>query len=152
MMIKDVMSKKIVKIASSASLVEAAQLLFTHQISGLLVHDDYGNLVGVLSEKDLYRALYPSYKEFYENPAAAIDYAHNPGEMVLRAKEKKVVDVMSSKMVTVYEEDSAVKAGALMLASKINRLPVVDRNGHLVGIVSRRDIYQNLFQRELSLT
>ncbi|OGY79987.1 MAG: hypothetical protein A3B74_04995 [Candidatus Kerfeldbacteria bacterium RIFCSPHIGHO2_02_FULL_42_14] len=151
MKIREVMSKNIIKMKETANLLEAANVLFHHQISGVLVVNEAEVLIGLLSEKDLYRALYPSYREFYENPASLLDDTKNEKDMVQQAKEKLIKDVMSRTIISVHVDDPAVKAGALMLARRINRLPVLNDEGKLVGIVSRRDIYQNLFQSILDL-
>lgn len=151
MKIREVMSKKIIKTTQTATLFEAAKLLFKHQISGILVTDSADNLVGILSEKDLYRALYPSYSEFYEDPSSVLNYGKDSEDLVKKAKDQTVGDIMSTTLVTVSENDLAIKAGAIMLAKIINRLPVVNDRGKLVGIISRRDIYQKIFQKGLDL-
>ena len=88
MKIREVMSKNIIKMKETANLLEAANVLFHHQISGVLVVNEAEVLIGLLSEKDLYRALYPSYREFYENPASLLDDTKNEKDMVQQAKEK----------------------------------------------------------------
>lgn len=148
MKIKEVMSKDIITVRPNDTLFDVARLLFKHQISGVLVVNEYAELIGVLSEKDLYRALYPNYRAYYLYTATAEDYMGDIKNMIQRAKEKKVKDVMNKNIVSVSEKDLAIKAGALMLAKHINRLPVLNDKDKLVGIVSRRDIYQKIFKKE----
>lgn len=151
MKIREVMSKKIITIEQTATLLEAAKLLFKHQISGILVTDGAHSLVGVLSEKDLYRSLYPSYTEFYEDPSSILNYGRDCEDLVLKAKNTTIKEVMATELITVTENDMAIKAGAIMLAKVVNRLPVINERGKLVGIISRRDIYQKIFQKALDL-
>ncbi|MEK7077096.1 MAG: CBS domain-containing protein, partial [Patescibacteria group bacterium] len=62
MKVKDVMGKDVVTVSPETTYEEAARLLDGHKISGLPVVDKGGNLVGMLSEKDLFKALYPKYE------------------------------------------------------------------------------------------
>jgi CBS domain-containing protein len=150
MQVKAVVSKNIITIYEEATLLEAVRLFSDHQISGLLVVNKSKEMVGLLSEKDVYRAMYPDYHDFYTHPEAFLDFE----AMESRANEIKhcpVKQIMIRNVYTVSENDPLMKVGAIMLARHINRLPVVDRHGSLIGIVSRRDIYQAIFQEEFKI-
>lgn len=147
MKVEKIFSKNIIKIRNDSTIIEAAALLFKNQISGLLVVDAKDNLVGILSEKDLYRALYPDYKDFYSHPEACLDFE----EMESKAsniRDWPVEKIMTSNTYTISDQDPLMKVGAIMLAKNVNRLPVVNNEGKLLGIVSRRDIYQAIFKKE----
>ncbi len=147
MKVKEVMKKDIIRVPLGTSLEDVAKLLFKHQISGLLVVDENDKLVGIVSEKDVYKKLYPDYKDYYDNPEINLDFE----EMENRAhdvRHLKVEDFMIKNVETVSVDDPLMKAGAVILTKKINRLPVMDGD-KLVGIVSRRDIYQKVLQAEL---
>ena len=68
MKIRDVMSTDVVVIPVEATYEEATRILFEGQVSGAPVVDKEGRLVGVISDKDLYRVLFPWYKSFSEDP------------------------------------------------------------------------------------
>ena len=77
----DVMSTRAVTVSSKASVVEAAELMLAHRISGLPVVDDFGRLVGVISEADLLRrpeigtqgvGLDPELPSQFSNPAVSM--------------------------------------------------------------------------------
>lgn len=55
MHIKDIMQKKVITIQASATVEEAAILLYNHRIGGLVVVDDYGSVVGVITETDIFK-------------------------------------------------------------------------------------------------
>ncbi len=145
MKVKKVLSRDIIKIRNDAPVLEAARLMFHNQISAVLVVDANDSLVGLLSEKDIYRALYPSYTDFYTQPEAFLDYEKMESK-ASQIKQLPVEKFMSKNLYTVSEDDPLMKVGAIMLSKNVNRLPVLNSDGKLVGIVSRREIYQELLR------
>lgn len=145
MKVKQVMKKNIIRVPLRASLKDVAKVLFKHQVSGVLVTDEQGKLVGIISEKDVYRELYPNYKDYYKKTEMDLEDIESRVEEV---KDLKAEDFMIKEVETVSAEDTLMKAGAVMLAKKINRLPVMENN-QLAGIVSRKDIYQKILKTEL---
>ncbi len=149
MKIKDVMIKKVITVKVGQTLVEVAKVLVKNNISGAPVVDKKGNLVGMLSEKDLFHALYPDVRDIL------IDVRLWLGKQKIKhrvaAKRNLPVDkLMTKKVISVAEEAEILQAGSLMLTAKIHRLPVV-KNKKLVGIVSRRDIFRNLLKEDLEI-
>jgi CBS domain-containing protein len=105
------------------------------------VVDDDGNLVGMLSNSDLIvqesELHFPTVLSFL---GATIEIGHKHFEEDLRkALGSKVSDVMSSKPITITEDDTVERAATLMHEKDVSRLPVA-RDGKLVGIVSRNDV------------
>jgi CBS domain-containing protein len=149
MKVKEVMSKKVVKVKITDSLEQIAKILFEHQISGVLVINKQGKLVGIISEKDIYRMMYPTYDEFQDHPEIFLDHEEMEDKL-LHIRHVTAEKIMREEVLTVSPEDPVLRAGAIMLARNINRLPVVEE-GKIVGIVSRRDIYQNIFKHKLGL-
>jgi CBS domain-containing protein len=109
---RDVMVTSVVSVSPATSVDEAARLLTFHDISGLPVCDDSsGQVVGVVSEADL---------------------IGKSGETV-RA-------VMTAPAVTVRESTPLEQVAEQLTQQRIRRVPVVDMEGKLVGLVSRRDV------------
>ena len=140
MLVKDVMYTDIVCLKTSMNFLEAAALFLQNKISGAPVLDETGALVGVLSEKDLFRALYPSYQSFYQNPTPFLNEKELE-ETAEEAKEKTIGEVMTRRVVTTTPNTHVLKVGGLMIASGIHRVPVVE-DGKIVGMVSRGTIYR----------
>ncbi|PIR38599.1 MAG: histidine kinase [Candidatus Zambryskibacteria bacterium CG10_big_fil_rev_8_21_14_0_10_42_12] len=147
MKVRDVMQVRVITILPDAPYEEAARLLRVYNVSGVPVVDESGHIIGILSEKDLFRALYPNYADFYKNPEAYLDLEARE-KVVAHLRGKPVRDIMSSELTIVSPEDKVMKAGSIMLTKSVHRLPVVEE-GKLVGIISRRDIFKNIIQHHL---
>jgi CBS domain-containing protein len=113
MIARDIMTRKVITIRPEASAQEAAQLLYTHRISGLPVVDDHAKIIGIVTEADI------------------ISKVDREG--------LQVGDIMSREIIAVGEETPVDEIAALLTERRIKRVPVVS-DGKLVGIVSRADI------------
>ena len=113
---KDVMRTDIKTIRRSATLIEAAQMLLEHQISGLPVTDDSGLLVGIISE---FALLAITYEPF--------------------SCRQTVDDHMSRQVICVTPDTPLKELADTFILHRIRRLPVTE-NGRLVGMVSRREL------------
>lgn len=145
-MVKDIMKQDVMSVAPDSTLHEVAKLLIDKAVSGVPVVDDQGGILGVVSEKDVFQAIFPSYHDYYVRPDVWSQYDWSDADERLRLV--RVRDVMTHKVYTVEETEPVLKVGALMMAHHIHRVPVV-RNGKLVGIVTRKDIYQTLLRKAL---
>lgn len=150
MRVRDVLERGLIIIPHTATHEEAATILYRHNVSGAPVLDETQRLVGMISEKDLFRALYPAYAEYYENPAHFLDYEAREAN-AKDVRRKPVTDFMARHVYTIGPDDPILKAGGLMLAKSIHRLPVVDRDGTLLGIVTREQIYRAILERHLKM-
>ncbi len=147
MKVKDVMITSVVTVTPAATYEETARLLHKHQVSGLPVVNESGKLVGVVSEKDLFRAMYPLYAEYILEPHAYYNQELQEDE-IETIRKQPVEKYMSKQVVIIRPDESVLHAGGLMLARGIHRLPVVE-NGKLVGIITREDIYGTILKKHL---
>jgi CBS domain-containing protein len=144
MKVHEIMNREIIHIPIGTRYSEVIGVLRTHQISGAPVTNEKGELVGIVSEKDLLRVLYPYYESYYLNPEQYTDHED---------REKKASDIqnrpveqfMSLSVHTAAPDMPIMRAGSIMISHGIHRLPVVEK-GKLVGIVTRRDIYKKLIE------
>ncbi|WP_327123647.1 MULTISPECIES: CBS domain-containing protein [unclassified Streptomyces] len=140
----DLMTDEVVSVVPATSFKEVAKLLAQYNISGLPVLDEEDQVVGVVSESDLVnrqaaRHLVPS-----DGPDAGT--GTGTGTAVSSGAEFMAAEVMSTPAVTVHADETAPDAARLMMRSGVERLPVVDDEDRLVGIVTRRDLLR-LFLR-----
>ncbi|MFH1207578.1 MAG: CBS domain-containing protein [Patescibacteria group bacterium] len=150
MKISDIMTKKVITIPESATLMKAARVLADSKISGAPVVNGGGDLVGIVSEKDLFKALYPSHAEFYESPGLWLDL-DSLEEKTSDAADKPIVDFMNREVVTVSPDASLMQVGSIMLVRGIHRVIVVGQDGEIVGVATRRDIYRNILKNRLKI-
>ena len=135
--IKDVMTTRVISVTRDASFRTMAAALHEYRISAFPVLDDEGKVIGVVSEADMLA------KQALESEPKGM-----PGMIagLLRRKEHEKArgttagDLMTSPAVTVTPDDTLERAARLMYTRKVKRLPVVDANGRLVGIVGRSDL------------
>ena len=144
MTVGELMRTNVVSVTPTLPWREAAALFLAYHISAAPVVDDKGTLIGILSEKDLFRGLYPSFKDWVQTPEMYLNFdemEHHAAD----AMGKTVADVMATKVLTADKSTPVLKVGALMVSSGIHHIPVVE-HGVLVGIVGRGDIYRAILR------
>lgn len=137
MKVEDVMTKEVVTVRPDTSLKQVAAVLAERRISGLPVVDEDGEIVGVVSEADiLFKERGPAGRK-----GVLARLRHPFGtEGQLKLEARTAAEAMTAPAKTAVPWRSVATAAAQMLDSGINRLPVVDQDGKLVGIVTRADL------------
>jgi CBS-domain-containing membrane protein len=138
--VRDIMTADVVAVEVGASYLEIAALLRTHRISGLPVVDADRKVVGMVSEADLLAA--------GTRPGTGAQVpAPRPGRPAWRlqhtaprAAGPTAADLMARPVVVIGPDEPASTAARLMSGRRLRRLPVVDRHGHLMGILCRADV------------
>ncbi|WP_298136044.1 CBS domain-containing protein [Acidiferrobacter sp.] len=143
MLVKDVMTTNVRTARRDTRVRDVAILMCFHRISGLPVVDDDGAIVGVISEKDVLRAMYPKVDE-------ALRLAQTPHFEELEAEYRDVLNLhvdslMSKRVFTVAPTDPILRAVSVMFTHKIRRIPVAD-HGRLMGILSIGDVHKAIFK------
>jgi CBS domain-containing protein len=136
MKVRDIMTTDPVKVTGNTHLKEAARLMVRHRVSGLPVVDDGGKLIGILSEGDFIRR-----EAGRDRPQgiSLLDAVFGEGELQPVGAET-VAEIMTRSVVTITPEATVGEAARVMGRRSVKRLPVVDLEGELIGIVSRADI------------
>ncbi len=111
---------------------EASEIMKSEGVQRLPVLDMSGNLVGIVSEKNIINAS-PNGK------LSMVEFAHQLSLL-------KVGDVMSREVITVYTDDPIEQAARKMCDQDVSILPVIDYNGKLVGVVTRSDLFKLLLE------
>lgn len=136
-----------VTISPTATVEEAVKLMEEKGISGLPVVDDAGALVGILSEGDLLVRESPMKPPLFMTFLGSVIYFESPSQFHQHIKKSLgmlVQDLMTSKLIVTSPEAKLSEASDVMLRKKVNRLPVVDENQKLVGILTRHDLVHAL--------
>ena len=135
---REIMTREVVSVRPDTPLAEVAEAMGSRGISGVPVVDDAGRVVGVISEKDFLTHLgVAEPKNFMTLVASCLQ---SQGCVALPIKKRLAADLMSSPAVTVGPETSVKEIAALFTAKGINRVPVTDPDGRLLGIVTRGDL------------
>ena len=124
MFVSDILKGKggnVVSLTSEQPVGEALALLAQHRIGAVLVLDVGGGIAGILSERDLVRAM------------------HRHGRAVF---DKRVTDLMTTPVVTCSPKDPVGAIEGMMTAQRFRHVPVVEE-GKLIGIVSIGDVVKN---------
>jgi len=124
---RDIMSSKLIVAKESMNVEEALKLLVNNRITGLPVVNGQGQMIGILSEYDII-ARVGNHK--------SIDPDSFKG------------DLPYTKHVEAVDEDTTLEIILERFINlKVRRLPVLDKGGRLVGIISRRDVMKVLYYR-----
>lgn len=151
MYIKDIMTTEVVTVREDDTVERCANLLMTHELSALPVVNELGKIIGIVTEGDLIRRA-----SRIKGPAAlevlgGIFYLESPTKYIEDLKRSMgsfAKDIMSKDVITVGPDMVITEAATLLVENKIKRLPVIDTEGNLIGIVSRKDIMGFVFKPE----
>ena len=139
--VSDVMSARVATIAAGTTLREAAKLIESTGASDLVVQDEEGSFVGVLSEGDLIRALMPRTDQ---TDADAILEAFERLLINGRARAgERIESLMIRHPIVLSPDDDLLRVAEIMVTRQIRRLPVVSAN-RAIGSVSRADLCRAL--------
>jgi CBS domain-containing protein len=135
-LVKDLMTTPVVTVQPTTPFKEIVARLAEHGVSAVPVVDDGRLVLGVVSEADLLL------KEEFPEPEQDIPLWWTRRARLDRAKAAASVarDLMTVTVVAVAPDATVAEAARRMHTAKVKRLPVVDRRGRLVGIVSRSDL------------
>ena len=146
MRLRDVMTHNVFTLQPTQSVEDAVHFFVQHGVKGAPVVE-HGKVVGIVCEKDIFRALYPSVTEFYDNPELWMEEAELEGNAKQLAG-KRVQDIMSPGQITAAPDTPIMQAGAMMLAHRVHRIIVMESD-RLVGIATRSDVFRNVFKKFL---
>jgi CBS domain-containing protein len=135
---QQIMTQHVITVGADTTVVEAANTMLRHHISGLPVVDADGALIGIVSEGDFIRRAETGTEArrgrwltfLIGTGQIAADFVHAHG--------RKVGEIMTPKPLTVTEDTPLDRIVQIMESNGVKRLPVV-RGDRLVGIVTRSD-------------
>lgn len=119
-LVKDYMTKKREVVTSEDSVSSAVELMVDHDQGSVIVLDDNEKVIGIFTERDVLRHFLSNQSKFLR---------------------MKVSEVMSKPVTTVTEGTKISDALNLMNKKNVRRLPVVDKDGKMVGFVSWKELF-----------
>jgi CBS domain-containing protein len=149
----NIMTHNVISVRPETTILQAADLMLQHRISGLPVVDSDGHVVGIVTEGDFLRRV-----ETDTQPQRPrwVQFLLGPGRLAeeyVRSSSRKIEDVMTQPVHTIGEGMPLSDVVELMEHHRIKRLPVL-RDHKLVGIVSRANLLHALasLAREIEST
>jgi CBS domain-containing protein len=122
--IKDIMTKDVISVKRQTPIYQAVEILLKNEITGMPVIEDNMTLSGVITEKDCIRLFYADEDE----------------------KNKTVEYFMTRPAVYYKEDDSLQTICDFMMINYFRRVPVISKEGKVVGIVSRPDVLKYILK------
>jgi CBS domain-containing protein len=140
--VAEVMRRDVTTVHGDSPLTEVVELLLDKDFTAVPVTDEQGKVVGMVSDSDLLTrggmAVTIRLKRAVD--AEFVRELHQS----LENPDRRVSEVMTGKVVTIGPDILLGQAAKLMVERHLKRLPVVDENGRLVGILGRLDVLNTI--------
>ncbi len=127
MNVRDVVRSPAITCPPQASISDAASLMREYEVGSVVVADEHGHVVGIATDRDVV--------------VRGVSHSLGPGA--------PIADVMTTDVVWINEDADIFEAATSMVAGTFRRLPALDANGHLTGVVSLDDL-ASLFVMEVT--
>lgn len=144
------MEKEVIKFQVDDRIIDVAGSLRENKISGAPVVDKEDKLVGIISEGDIMRLIevhsphinliLPAPLDLIELPVRMKYEMDEIAEDMNKAASLLIGEIMTKKVVTIKPDADISDAAQLMDTHDVKRLPVVESDGKMVGIITRGDI------------
>jgi CBS domain-containing protein len=129
--VKDYMTKKLVTCRKTDSLRFALNMMNRNNISRLVVTDNKGTPIGIISTNDFLK-----HSDYFSNgQTRSRDYL-----LPLKSQNLQVRDLLTEELLTIEEGEDLATAASIMIKNKISGIPVVDSETNLVGVIDKSDI------------
>jgi CBS domain-containing protein len=140
--VRAVMTREVVSVTPDTPLADVMDLLLGRLFTAVPVVDEAGHVLGIVSDGDLMaRGGLPQRLGLTER----LDPATLTAQLAeLRQAGRLAREVMTSPTLTVREDAALAHAVSLMVARQVKRMPVVDGQGRLVGMLSRLDVLKTV--------
>jgi len=144
---KDIMTTDVVTFKKDVGVKEAAKIFAERHIGGAPVVDEDDRLIGLISESDLIsqdvKLKFPTFVHLLDSYIFLQSQRHFE-EKLRRAAAAKVGELMSEDVYAVTPETSVEEIATRMVEKQIGRIPVIDTDRRIVGIITKGDIVRTL--------
>lgn len=146
---KDIMTTD-VKVAKQTDTIKSiAKILIHEKIGGLPVVDEDNRVVGIISETDIIKkekhVAAPEFITFLQGVIYLEDFKKMEKD-IQDIAAVQVKDLMSKEVIKVYEDDTFDDVANIMIKKSVNRVPVVDNDNKIKGIICRYDIIKSMYE------
>ena len=143
--VEEVMTSEVVFVVRKTPLREVAELMAQRRVSGVPVLEADGAVAGVISETDFLLTMGDGKSQSFME--IVTDCLSGGRCLAAPMRAQTAEDIMSSPAVTVSPETPLMDVANIMATQRINRVPVLDKAGKLIGIASRADVVRSSLVR-----
>lgn len=148
---RDIMNRKVISVDPGTPVHEIYRIFLKNNIMGVPVVDKGNKVIGIVTERDL-----AVREEEIGTPASvnllgSIIYLEDMDKYAGQMKKKLgqlAIDVMTSPAKIMYEQSTLAEILEFMDKNRINRVPVLDNEDKLCGIITRTDIIKELIKEK----
>lgn len=148
---RDIMTENVITVKKDSSIEDLSEVLLKNKISGVPVTDSDGKIAGIVTEADIIvqdtDLHFPRYFKLLD-AIIYLDSLNRFRDSLKKHLATKVEDIMVKKVRTISPDTTVSDIAELMLELKVNRLPVVDEDDNILGIVTRADIVRSMIPKE----
>ncbi len=143
---QDIMTREVITVAPDTPVREVARTLYDHHISGTVVVDDEGAVIGVVTESDL---IDRNKKVHIPTVVSILDsfvFLESPEKLERDIKKMAAVnagDLCSRKLISVTPDTPLDEVATLMAEKRVHTLPVME-DGELRGVIGKADIIRTI--------
>lgn len=140
---RDLMRRDLTSVDLDATVAQVIYLLHQSGHSSLPVVDEEGRVVGVVSERDLIRAVLPGYVDMLQSAA----FLPSLDQLSRRLREiggRQVAELLVGDVVFARPDDNDLYLADLLIRKGLKQIPVLDEEKRLVGVVRRIDLLHRL--------
>lgn len=124
------MCSPVLSIRAESPISLAHSMMIEHHIRRLVVVNEDNQLVGIVTSGDVREA----------SPSDATTFSI--WELTYLLGQMTVGNIMTHDVITIHPDESIINAAQLMLNHKVGGLPVINKNGELIGIITESDIFR----------
>ena len=144
MWVKDYMFNKVYTISPDKTISEAVKIMVANKTNSLIVVDENYKPIGILSSRTLIKEVVPAYLK--DDPNFSKFGAEGTFDKYAnKMKDKKIKYVMHTDTHILSEDDAMIEAAAYSISAARRILPVVDKEGRLIGAITRTCIKNALY-------
>lgn len=143
-----VMRTKLVLAGPDCPFTELLHKIASPASRQVYIVDDQYRLQGVVSAKDLFKEIMPSYMNA-DLARSITDEADFLQRQIDKVKDVRARDIMTSKLISLHPYHQLLEADALFAEHGFNTLPVLDKQGKILGEITRRDILTQLLDKSV---
>jgi len=140
MKIKEVMTRDLTAVEPSMTVRALIELFDKSGLSSVPVVNEEGRVLGIVSERDIIEGALPGY---FEVLYGITDLSHL-SQKLREIENDRIEFYMTPEVITIEEDEDDLTAADLMIRKNIKSLPVVNKDGILVGMLRRIDLLKDL--------